>query len=167
MQATAQRLAKMGVPIEEYPQTLPNLTAATANLFDLLQDRRLVLYPSDSMRLAASRAVIVESARGWRLDKLKQAHKIDVIVALSMACLAAVQGAGEYTYDKLFQGWNEDLDAKPQPPQPEQPQLSAQRIYGGEWWRLQPRSQPSTSADDRLREGYRALDCALRYGRGL
>jgi hypothetical protein len=31
---------------------------------------------------------IVESARGWRLDKLKQSHKIDVVVALSLAALA-------------------------------------------------------------------------------
>jgi len=45
------------------------------------------------MRVSAARAVIVESSRGWR-----HAHKIDVIVALSMACLAAVQGAGKHTY---------------------------------------------------------------------
>ena len=51
------------------------------------------------MRLAVSRAVIVESSRGWRLDKLKQQHKIDVVVALSMACLAAVRGQGKPGYD--------------------------------------------------------------------
>jgi hypothetical protein len=51
------------------------------------------------MRLAISRAIIVESARGWRLDKLKQQHKIDVVVALSMACLAAVRVAGKPRYD--------------------------------------------------------------------
>ena len=35
------------------------------------------------MRLGVSRAIIVESSRGWRFDKLKQQHKIDVVVALS------------------------------------------------------------------------------------
>ena len=35
----SQRLAKAGMPIEEYPQTVPNLTAATSNLFDLIQSR--------------------------------------------------------------------------------------------------------------------------------
>ena len=41
-----------------------------------------------------------ENARGWRLDKLKQHHKIDLIVALSMACLAAIRGVGQYgSYD--------------------------------------------------------------------
>jgi hypothetical protein len=57
------------------------------------------LYPDVQMRLAVSRAVIVESSRGWRLDKLKQQHKIDVVVALSMACLAAVRGQSEPAYD--------------------------------------------------------------------
>jgi phage terminase large subunit-like protein len=99
MAAVAQRLAKAHVPIEEYPQTVPNLTAATQNLFDLIQARSLALYPDAQMRLAVSRAVIVESSRGWRLDKLKQAHKIDVVVALSMACLAAIRGAAEPSYD--------------------------------------------------------------------
>ena len=51
------------MPIEEYPQTVPNLTAATQNMFDLIQSRSLVLYPDAAMRLAVSRAIIVESHR--------------------------------------------------------------------------------------------------------
>jgi phage terminase large subunit-like protein len=98
MEAVAQRLAKAGIKIEPYAQTVPNLTAATSNLFDLIQARQLVLYPDAAMRLAISRAIIVESSRGWRLDKLKQAHKIDTVVALSMAALAAVRGQGESSY---------------------------------------------------------------------
>jgi phage terminase large subunit-like protein len=98
MAAVAQRLAKAHVKIEEFPQTLGNLTDATSNLFDPIQSRSLVLYPDAAMRLAISRAIIVESSRGWRLDKLKQAHKIDQVVALSMACLAAVRGQGESSY---------------------------------------------------------------------
>jgi phage terminase large subunit-like protein len=98
MASVAQRLAKQYIRIEEYPQTIPNLTAATSNLYDLLQARQLILYPDAQMRLAISRAIIVESSRGWRLDKLKQAHKIDVVVALSMAALAAVRGQSESNY---------------------------------------------------------------------
>ena len=100
----SQRLAKAHVPIEEYPQTVPNLTAATSNLFDLIQSRSIALYPDAAMRLAVSRAIIVESSRGWRLDKLKQQHKIDVVVALSMACLAAVRGQGKPGYDLFAPG---------------------------------------------------------------
>jgi phage terminase large subunit-like protein len=94
-----QRLVRMGIPVSEYPQTVPNLTAATSNLFDLISARQLVLYPDAGMRLAASRAIIVESSRGWRLDKLKQQHKIDSIVALSMAALCAIQEQSKYRYD--------------------------------------------------------------------
>ena len=63
MQASAQRLAKAGMPIEEYPQSVPNLTAATSNLFDLIQSRSIALYSDAAMRLAVSRAIIVESSR--------------------------------------------------------------------------------------------------------
>ena len=99
MAAVSQRLARERLPIEEYPQTLPNLTACTSNLFDLLSARQLVLYPDAGMRLAISHAIITESSRGWKLDKLKQAHKIDVVVALSMAALAAVRDGGKSRYD--------------------------------------------------------------------
>jgi hypothetical protein len=44
------------------------------------------------MRLAISRAVAIETPRGWRIAKEKQAHKIDVVVALAMACHAATLG---------------------------------------------------------------------------
>jgi hypothetical protein len=47
---------------------------------------------------------LVESSRGWRLDKLKQQHKIDVVVTLSMACLAAVRGQGKPGYDLFAPG---------------------------------------------------------------
>ena len=108
MAAVSQRLAKAHVPIEEYPQSVPNLTAATSNLFDLIQSRGIALYPDAAMRLAVSRAIIVESSRDWRLDKLKQQHKIDVVVALSMACLAAVRGQGKPSYDLFAPGLFDD-----------------------------------------------------------
>jgi phage terminase large subunit-like protein len=98
MMFLSQRLAKQGVRIEEYPQTVPNLTAATSNLFDLIQSRSIMVYAAPDLRLAISRAVIAESSRGWKLDKLKQQYKIDVVVALSMAALAAVRGQGESSY---------------------------------------------------------------------
>jgi hypothetical protein len=99
MAATSQRLAKEHIQVEEFPQTVGNLTAACQNLFDLLTGRNIVLYPSADIRLAANRAIAVEGSRGWRLDKLKQSHKIDVIVSLSMAALAAVKGQSEPYYN--------------------------------------------------------------------
>jgi phage terminase large subunit-like protein len=112
MQASAQRLAKAGVPIEEYPQTLDRLTACVSNLFDLVQARTLVMYPAADLRLAASRAIVTESSRGWKLDKARQGHKIDLMVALSMACLAAVRGQGEsyYLSDLSWVGGEDEPD---------------------------------------------------------
>jgi phage terminase large subunit-like protein len=92
MQSTAQRLRRIGLPIEEFPQSVPNLTAASQNLFELIQGRNLAIYPDAATRLAVSRAVAIETARGWRIAKEKQSHKIDVVVALAMAAHACVEG---------------------------------------------------------------------------
>jgi hypothetical protein len=91
MQSTAQRLIGKGIPMVEFPQSVPNLTEASQNLYELIKGRNLSVYPDEAMRLAVSRAVAVETSRGWRIAKEKASHKIDVIVALAMAALAAVQ----------------------------------------------------------------------------
>jgi phage terminase large subunit-like protein len=114
MVATAQRLKKAGIKIEEFPQSLPNLTAATSNLFDLISERRLALYPAADIRLAVSRVVLSESSRGWKLSKEKQSFKIDVVVALSLACLAAVRGDGSSYCLDGFVGMGEE-EVKPTP----------------------------------------------------
>jgi Terminase large subunit, ATPase domain len=135
MAASSQRLAKAHIAMAEFAQTIPNLTAATSNLFELIQARTLVLYPDAGMRLAVSRAVVTESSRGWKLDKLKQAHKIDVIVALSMACLAAVRSSGEPVYD-LFACFpdneEEELASQPvgEPSRGERAHAELMRKYG-------------------------------------
>jgi len=64
------------------------------------------------MRLAVSRAVLSESARGWKLDKVKQSHKIDVVVALSMACLAAVRGEGSSYNLSGLAGWDDEEEKR-------------------------------------------------------
>ena len=90
MVASSQRLARERLPMQEYPQTSGNLTESSSNLYELVQARNLTVYLCDDIRLAVSRAIAVESSRGWRIAKEKQSHKIDVVVALAMACLAAV-----------------------------------------------------------------------------
>ncbi len=91
MVASAQRLAKAGLPLEEFPQSVPNLTAASQNLYDLIKGRNLIAYPDAEIRTAVSHAVAIEGTRGWRIAKEKARHKIDVVVALAMACLACVR----------------------------------------------------------------------------
>ena len=75
----------------EFPQSVPNLTEASTNLYEIIKGRNLITYPDDDLRLAISRCVALETTRGWRIAKEKASHKIDVVVALAQACLGAVQ----------------------------------------------------------------------------
>ena len=77
----------------EFPQSAPNLTEASTNLYDLIKGRNLVVYPDEYFRRAIHQAAALETSRGWRIAKEKQVHKIDVVVALAQAALGAVQGA--------------------------------------------------------------------------
>ena len=89
--ATMQRLERDGLPVVEFAQSPGNLVAMGQNLYDQISGRNLVVYPDAEMRVAVSRAVALETPRGWRLAKVKAADKIDVVVALAMAVLSAVR----------------------------------------------------------------------------
>jgi phage terminase large subunit-like protein len=110
MQAVAQRLTRDGVPMVEFPQSSPNLTVASTNLYELIKSRNLIAYPDADIRLAIQRAIAVETSRGWRIAKEKTAHKIDVIIALGMAALGAVQASGKPAY-----GWTDAAVGGPKP----------------------------------------------------
>jgi Terminase large subunit, endonuclease domain len=89
MAATAQRLRAFGLPMREYPQTEANITQFSSTLFERIKAGELITYPDDAIRLAVSRAIAKETARGWKITKEKASHKIDVVVALAMAVQAA------------------------------------------------------------------------------
>ncbi|HEY2922941.1 MAG TPA: hypothetical protein VGK77_28515, partial [Candidatus Binatia bacterium] len=84
-----------GIPIRKFPQTQANCTLMGQTLFDLLTGQNLELYQSDEMRQQALSTVAVENPRGWRIAKEKASKKIDAIVALAMACVAAMAHRGE------------------------------------------------------------------------
>jgi phage terminase large subunit-like protein len=92
MQAVAQRLVRDRVPMVEFAQSVPNLTEASTNLYERIKGGNLIAYKDAAIRLAISRSVAIESSRGWKIDKAKTGHKIDVVIALGMAALGAVQG---------------------------------------------------------------------------
>jgi phage terminase large subunit-like protein len=91
MAAVAQRLQKAGIRMVEFAQTQSNLIAIGSNLFELIKSSNLIVYPAAELQLAISHAVAKETSRGFMITKEKQAHKIDVVVALAMATYAAVQ----------------------------------------------------------------------------
>jgi phage terminase large subunit-like protein len=83
-------LRNEGLPCEEYPQTSGNCTAMGQALFDLLTGKNIRLYTSVELRAQALNTVSVESTRGWKISKEKTSQKIDAIVALAMAAVAAL-----------------------------------------------------------------------------
>jgi phage terminase large subunit-like protein len=95
MASVAQRMQAAGVPMREFPQTSGGLTEIGSNLYELIKGRGLIAYADAGLRLAVSRAIAVETSRGWRIAKEKVSHKIDVVVALAMASFAAVRGSRE------------------------------------------------------------------------
>jgi phage terminase large subunit-like protein len=90
--AVAQRLSTR-VRMTEFAQTVPNLTEASSNLYEVIKGRNLVVYPDSDLRLAVTRCVAIETTRGWKIAKEKSSHKIDIVVALAMAALGAVRGS--------------------------------------------------------------------------
>ena len=88
-------LQAAGLPIKEFPQTTGNTTLMGQSLFDLLNGQNLIVYPSDELRQQALSTVAIENPRGWRIAKEKASRKIDAIVALGMACCAAIAHKGE------------------------------------------------------------------------
>jgi phage terminase large subunit-like protein len=92
---SATTLTKEGLPMEEFPQTTGNLTEIGQNLFDLVEYGNLVLYACKDLRYEATCSVARETQRGLRIVKEKSTQKIDQIVALAMAALAAVKKEGK------------------------------------------------------------------------
>ena len=82
----------------EFPQSSPNLTRMGQNLYELIKGGNLQLYPDIEMRISASHAIAIQSSRGWRIAKEKTSHKIDVIVALAMASLAAIESGHDWFF---------------------------------------------------------------------
>ena len=63
-------------------------------MFDLFKSGFIVIYDDPDIKLALQRSVAKEGSRGWKITKSVASHRIDVVVALAQAALAAVQ-AGE------------------------------------------------------------------------
>ena len=111
----SQRLRKAGINMVEVTQTANNQEPMANQLIDLIRQRMLTMYPSKELRLAASKTVIIESARGYRLGKVKGSDCVDPIVALSMAYLLASREeslGSSFTVEDLFTG---EVMFQPQP----------------------------------------------------
>lgn len=89
----ATELRKEGIKMEEFPQTTDRLTQMGQNLYNLITGGNLLLYPHGEMRKHAEKTLVKETQRGFRLIKGKASQRIDLIIALAMACQGCVQKA--------------------------------------------------------------------------
>ena len=90
------RFKRKGLPVAPYEQTIPNMTAASQLLYDLLKNRKLEAYPEEELRKHVQMAVAETSSRGFRIVKSKRykTHFVDGAIALAMACHDAVSNGG-------------------------------------------------------------------------
>ena len=86
-----QQLQQIGIRVQEFPQTVSNTVKMGETLFSLVRDKNLVAYKSADLREHILNAVGIETPSGIRMVKGKTSKKIDAAIALSMACVAAVQ----------------------------------------------------------------------------
>jgi phage terminase large subunit-like protein len=98
MQMLQSLTRKLGESVVcEYPQTVANTTVMGEELFNLIKGKNLVAYPDSDIRTHVLNCTGVETARGFRLAKEKASRKIDLCVALSMACCAALEAGKPIT----------------------------------------------------------------------
>ena len=83
-------LKREGLPVKEFAQSEANVVKMSETLYGLIRYRRVVVYPDPELRQQAMNAVGIEGTRGVRIAKASASRKVDVIVALSMACCAAL-----------------------------------------------------------------------------
>jgi len=84
-----QRLSRIGMSIDEFPQTQSGLTRAGNTLFEMIRERHLVVWEgADELREHVLNAQARETPRGIRLVKSGRG-KIDAAIALAMAVTTA------------------------------------------------------------------------------
>ena len=120
--------------MQEFPQTLGNLTAMGENLLGLFKDRNIEIYEDGDLGQSLRNAVGVESARGFKIGKPSAGKKIDLVVALAMSALAAVRHERDGWGLQEFYREAAERAARGEPPLPRDTYLSD--VYEGERDRL-------------------------------
>ena len=85
-----QRLGQRGMRVDEYGQTVANLTVVGNTLFDVVREGRLVVWEgATELRRHVLSAAAKETPRGIRLIKGTSGGKIDAAIALGMGVVTA------------------------------------------------------------------------------
>lgn len=99
MSSTAQRLQLHYVPMREYSPTHSNLTAMAETLISLVRYRRLRMYADPGIREAVANCILAEDKGVVKIAKRTKNAKIDIVVAIAMAAIAATRHQGISSYN--------------------------------------------------------------------
>lgn len=83
MVRTSQILQGEGVPVETFPQSDTRMVPASQLLYDLIVEGRLVIDDCPICQEQILAAAVRETARGWRIDRLRSGP-VDSAIALAM-----------------------------------------------------------------------------------
>jgi phage terminase large subunit-like protein len=88
---SAEILLERGFPMVEFPQGSGRMEPASGNLYELVQEQRLVHNGDPELRRQVLAAVTIPTERGgWRISKRKSLERIDAAVSLAMMADRAV-----------------------------------------------------------------------------
>ena len=93
---TMLRLRNQGINTYEFTQSIPNMTAASQLLYDLLKYRKYATYPDEEFRRHIQMAMAETTSKGFRIVKNKASRRtfVDGAIALAMAAYVAVTNGG-------------------------------------------------------------------------
>ena len=80
-----------GDAIEEFPQSVGNLTVCGETLYDLIRSRNLLSYPDSDLRSHIEQRWASRAREAFGCRRKRRAGKSTLCVALSMACVGALQ----------------------------------------------------------------------------
>lgn len=87
----SQELLLKGLNMFEYQQTASNLHKMCECLQDLIKNLNLLLYDDPEIRYHLLNSKVRESPQGLKITKSTQSRRIDLTVALAMACTRAME----------------------------------------------------------------------------
>ena len=105
MTATAQKLAQCYIPVKEYSPTHSNLTAMAENFSSLVRHHQLRMYPEKEIREAITGCILKEERGQIKIARRHKASKIDIIIAMAMACIAAKRTQTTSTFIADYSKW--------------------------------------------------------------
>jgi hypothetical protein len=150
-----EQFGKFGI---RYEQSAKPKSDLYIDLLAAVNSRRVALLDNGKLinQLCSLERRVARSGRD-SIDHAPGTHD-DIANAVAGLCAAALNKYGGYTLEPFDPNYV-DPDAPPQPVnQRESPQCN------GNWWKSMPRSQPTFSANERLRGLYQSIDVACKSG---